>query len=80
MLFKNIRKVLDDFENTSNKLGNGESITEEEEMAIWHSNFRLAEALLRDWCGAEKVASMILTENATLEKIEVKFNNSEFDV
>ena len=38
-------------------------------------NLRLAEALLRDWCGAERVATMILTENAMLEKIEVKFNN-----
>lgn len=79
MSFKNIRKVLDDFENAVNKVDNGESITREEEAAIWYSNLRLAEALLRDWSNAEKVAAIILSEHDLLEKMEVKFINPKFD-
>lgn len=74
-LFKNIRKVLDDFENAVNKNNNGEKLTREEEANIMQSNLRLAEALIKDWCGAEKVATIILAEREMLEKIEVKFNN-----
>ena len=74
-MFKNIRRCLDEFENTTKKIDEGRTITREEEDAVWYMNLRLAEALLRDWCGAERVATMILTENAMLEKIEVKFNN-----
>lgn len=79
MGFKNIRKVLDDFENVDKKLTNRESITREEEAAVWYSNLRLAEALLRDWHSAEKVAAIILSEHELLEKLEVKFINPEFD-
>lgn len=82
-MFKNIRRCLDEFENTSNKVDEGRAITREEEDAVWYMNLRLAEALLRDWCGAERVAAMILTENAMLESMKVKFNNpkepKEFD-
>lgn len=75
MLFKNIRKVLDDFENAVRKDNNGEKLTREEEASIMQSNFRLAEALIKDWCGAEKVATMVLTEREIVERIEVKFDN-----
>ena len=75
MLFKNIRKVLDDFEDAVRKSDNGENLTREEEASIMQCNFRLAEALIKDWCGAEKVATMVLTERETVERIEVKFNN-----
>ena len=74
-LFNNIRKVLDDFENAINKDNNGEKLTREEETDIMQSNLRLAEALIKDWCGAERVAAIILVEREMLEKIEVKFNN-----
>lgn len=75
MLFKNIRKVLDDFEDAIRKCDNGEKLTREEEASIMHSNFRLAEALVKDWGGVEKVATMVLTEREIVERMEVKFNN-----
>lgn len=75
MGFKNIRKVLDDFENVVKKEENGEKLTREDEATIWYSNFRLAEALLRDWSNADKVAALILSEHNLLEKMEVKFLN-----
>ena len=75
MGFKNIRKVLDDFENAVKKEENGEKLTREDEAAIWYSNFRLAEALVRDWSNADKVAALILFEHNLLEKMEVKFLN-----
>ena len=75
MLFKNIRKVLDDFEDAVRKDNNGEKLTKEEEASIMQSNFRLAEALVKDWCGAEKVATMVLTEREIVERMEVKFDN-----
>ncbi len=74
-MFNNIRNVLDDFENTVSKVDNGESITREEEAAVWYSDFRLAEALLRDWSGAERVAAIILSEKGMVENIGFKFNN-----
>ena len=77
MGFKNIRKVLDDFEVAMKKSENGESLTREDEAVIWYSNLRLAEALLRDWSNAERVATMILTESEMLEEVKVKFNNPE---
>lgn len=77
MGFKNIRKVLDDFETVMKKSENNESLTREEEATIWYSNLRLAEALLRDWSNAERVATMILTESEMLEEVKVKFNNPE---
>ena len=75
-LFKNIRKVLDDFEDAVNKDANGEELTREEEFDIMQSNLHLAEAMIKDWGEAEKVAAIILTESEILEKIEVKFNNN----
>lgn len=75
MAFENIRKVLDDFENTAIKVGNGESTTREDEATIFYSNLRLAEALLRDWTNPDKLATLILTEHNVLEKMEVKFLN-----
>lgn len=75
MLFKRIRKVLDDFEDAVQKIDAGKHPTVEEECAIMKANFRLAEALTREWSGADNVAIMILTENQLLERIEVKFNN-----
>lgn len=74
-LFKNIRKVLDDFENAVNKDNNGGKLTREEKASIMQSNFRLAEALVNDWCGAEKVATMVLIEREIVERVEVKFDN-----
>lgn len=75
MAFENIRKVLDDFENTIIKLDSGEPTTREDEATIWYSNLRLAEALLRDWSNPDKLAALILTEHNLLEKMEVKFLN-----
>lgn len=75
MLFKYIRKCLDDFENTVDKLDKHEKITKEEEDAIWYSDLRLAEALMKNWSGAERVAMIILAEKGIPEKFEVKFNN-----
>ena len=74
-MFKNIRKCLDDFESVDKKLMNHESITREEEANIWYANFRLAEALLRDWSDAERVAAIILSEKGMIENIGFKFNN-----
>lgn len=75
MLFKNIRKVLDDFENVIEKDKNGEKLTKEEKATIMQSNFRLADALMSDWYNVEKVATMILIQKEMLGKIEVKFDN-----
>ena len=75
MAFENIRKVLDDFESTAIKVGNGESTTREDEATIFYSNLRLAEALLRDWSNPDKLATLILAEHNVLEKMEVKFLN-----
>lgn len=74
-MFKNIRRCLDEFENVVNKVDNGESITREEDDTVWYMNLRLAEALLKDWCDAERVATMILTEKGIPERLEFKFNN-----
>ena len=75
-LFKNIRRVLDDFEYAVKKDNDGKKLTKDEEASIMQSNFRLAEALVRDWCGAEKVATMVLTEREIVEKMEVGFDNN----
>lgn len=75
MLFKYIRKCLDDFENTNNKLDKGETLTREEDDAIWYSDLRLAEALMKDWSGAERVAMIILAQKGIPERFEVKFDN-----
>lgn len=74
-LFKNIRKVLDDFEYAVKKGNDGKKLTRDEEESILQSNFRLAEALVKDWCGAEKVATMVLAEREIVKKMEVGFNN-----
>ena len=76
MMFKKIRKVLDDFEDVVKKADTCEHLTTEEECAIMKANFRLAEALTREWSGADNVAMMILIESQLLERIEVKFNNN----
>ena len=74
-MFKNIRKCLDEFENATNKVENGEKLTREEDAAVWYFNLRLAEAMMRDGGFAENVAAIILSEKGMIENIGFKFNN-----
>ena len=59
-VFENIRKCLDEFEETINKANTGlDSITKEDEDILNYFNLNLAKALMKDW-ESEKIAKIIL--------------------
>lgn len=73
-MFEGIRKVLDDFETTFNKLNiNLLEATTEEENVLLYLNMHLAEALMQEsYVGSDKVAKIILASNGLLNDIKVK--------
>jgi hypothetical protein len=73
-MFEGIRKVLDDFETTFNKLNsNSLDTTTEEENILLYFNMHLAEALMQEsYVGSDKVAKIILASNGLLNDIKVK--------
>jgi hypothetical protein len=75
-MFNNIRKVLDEFEETYNNLyRDGRLPTKDEEGILLYFNMHLAKALMQDeHIGAESVAKIILaTKNLSSEiTVQVK--------
>lgn len=73
-MFEGIRKVLDDFETTFNKLNsNSLDATVEEENILLYFNMHLAEALMQEsYVGSDKVAKIILASKGLLNDIKVK--------
>lgn len=73
-MFEGIRKVLDDFETTFNKLNsNPLDATTEEENVLLYFNMHLAEALMQEsYVGSDKVAKIILASKGLLNDIKVK--------
>lgn len=71
-MFENIRKCLDEFEETINKANvNWNSITKEDEDILNYFNLNLAKALMKDW-ESEKIAKIILAAKGLSNDIKVK--------
>lgn len=66
-MFKNVRKCLDDLENTAKKT----NWTKEDEDTERYFSLHLAEALMKDYGDSEKVARVILAEKGLFENIRV---------
>ena len=68
-MFENVRKCLDEFENTVHKI----NYTTEDENVIMYFNLHLAEALMKDFSDSERVARIILAEKGLFEKVQFEF-------
>lgn len=68
-MFENVRKCLDELENTVKKI----HYTEEDENIMKYFNLHLAEALMKDYPESERVARIILAEKGLFEKIGFRF-------
>ena len=68
-MFENVRKCLDEFENTVKRF----NYTEEEDNILMYFNIHLAEALMKDCRESEKVARIILAEKGLFEKAQFEF-------
>ena len=68
-MFENVRKCLDELENTVKKI----NYTKEDEDIMAYFNLHLAEALMKDYQESERVARVILAEKGLFEKIQFEF-------
>ena len=68
-MFENVRKCLDDLENSVKKI----HWTKEDEDMEKYFNLHLAEALMKDYKDSEKVARVILAEKGLFEEIGFRF-------
>ena len=77
-MFENIRKVLDDYENTYNKLGYEtyyDDLTHEEQDYINYFNMNFSKAVMKDleWSKTdEQIAKIILATKGLSNDISVK--------
>lgn len=73
-MFKNIRKVLDEFENTYNDVYNHSfTSTKDQEDILIYFNVNLAKALMQDeYTRSESVAKIILAAKELSNEITVK--------
>lgn len=67
-MFENIRKCLEEFEETINKANPS---TKEDKDIICYFDLHLAKALIKDW-DAEKVAKIILAAKGLSNEVKVK--------
>ena len=71
-MFENIRKVLDEFENTYNTVRKKFAPTQDEEDILIYFNMHLAKALMQDeYIGSESVAKIILAAKELSNEITV---------
>lgn len=73
-MFKEVRKVLDDFENAANKCHNGEDLLKEDEEVLEFFEINLAKALIKVGYpnSAEKIAKIILAYKGLSNEVKVK--------
>jgi hypothetical protein len=73
-MFENIRKVLDEFENTFNDANSHMwNLTEDDESILGYLNLHLAKALMQEeYVSAESVAKIILAAKELSNEIVVK--------
>ena len=73
-MFENIRKVLDDFESTYNKIVNDSfNISKEDEDTLQYFNVHLAKALMQDeYILDDSVAKIIIATRDLSSEITVK--------
>lgn len=73
IMFENIRKVLDEFENTYNTVRKKFAPTQYEEDILIYFNMHLAKALMKDeYIRSESVAKIILAAKDLSNEITVK--------
>ena len=71
-MFENIRKCLDEYEDTMNN-ARFDEITKDEENIILYFDLHISQALMTDLCdNSEKVAKIILAAKGLSNEVKVK--------
>lgn len=71
-MFKEIRKVLDDFEETAKRCSDTGFYSKEDENVLNYFDMNMSKALMQECYNAEKIAKIILAAKGLSNEVKIK--------